>query len=413
MADDIRLFKDSLTGTNPYEKYLIPRFDLGNSVTFSGNKSLPVYNWFHYKEGYSRDFVIETIDKLGLGEGTTVLDPFCGTGTTLLASNERGINSVGADIMALGVFVSRVKLRDYDFEIVAEASRNLLGKRFQKPKSRVPEIGFMDMKKAYNRYALEDLAYYREKILEYSDPIVRDFLLLALISVAIPASNIMKDGGVLKVRKKIHTPPVRHLLKNKLKRMAADTKKKAENKSRWEVSISDARSLSIKDEKIDAVITSPPYLNNVDYTKVYAIESSLLGESAKEMEKTRSKSMRSHIGARYGLDATEISDVLAYVTKKDDSAPVPPIVGGYLMDLYLSLKESYRALKTGGYAVYELSNSTLPDLTVDVDLMCAQLGEKAGYRVEEIWVAKTRWAGIGDVKKQRPVRESAVILKKD
>jgi hypothetical protein len=44
----------------------------------------------------------------------TVLDPFCGSGTTLVQANELGINSVGYDISAFNVLLSLAKVRKYD-----------------------------------------------------------------------------------------------------------------------------------------------------------------------------------------------------------------------------------------------------------------------------------------------------------
>ncbi len=46
--------------------------------------------------------------------GQTVLDPFCGCGTTLVQANELGVNSIGYDISAFNVMLSRAKARKYD-----------------------------------------------------------------------------------------------------------------------------------------------------------------------------------------------------------------------------------------------------------------------------------------------------------
>ena len=48
--------------------------------------------------------------------GQTVLDPFCGCGTTLIQANELNINSIGYDISAFNVLLSRAKVRKYDLD---------------------------------------------------------------------------------------------------------------------------------------------------------------------------------------------------------------------------------------------------------------------------------------------------------
>jgi len=47
-------------------------------------------------------------------QGQTVLDPFCGSGTTLVQANELAINSIGYDISAFNILLTRVKLQKYN-----------------------------------------------------------------------------------------------------------------------------------------------------------------------------------------------------------------------------------------------------------------------------------------------------------
>ncbi|UCD02785.1 MAG: hypothetical protein JSV63_03305 [Candidatus Aenigmatarchaeota archaeon] len=85
----------------------------GSLATFIPNKKLPIYNWFYYKEGYSRDLVFRLIDRFRIGHGDTVLDPFCGVGTTMLACKQKGIRSIGFDVQPPAIFSSMVKTSDY------------------------------------------------------------------------------------------------------------------------------------------------------------------------------------------------------------------------------------------------------------------------------------------------------------
>jgi hypothetical protein len=76
------------------------------------------------------------------------------------------------------------------------------------------------------------------------------------------------------------------------------------------------------------------------------------------------------------------------------------------------MKQVHRALKEGGTASFVVSNVCLPDMTVDVDVILAELGEQIGYSVEEILVAHARWCDVSGIRKERPVRESVVVLRK-
>lgn len=417
MRDLGRLFRDSLTEKNPYEQYLTQRFEHASLVTFAGNKKTPVFNWFYYKEGFSKDFVSDALAELSVSLGATVLDPFCGTGTTLLAAKQAGFDSVGFDILPLGAFVSKVKLTsDLDLDALSSEVRSISALKFGEPNSKLVDIRFLDMRKVFSRYARRDIPFFKEQIMLVEDEAIRDFMLLGLISIVGQASNVKKDGGVLRIVRKKHLPPVRYLLRNKLKRMLKDFKRaESSPKVSWRVEQADARLLPLEDDCVDAVITSPPYLNFIDYTKLYALELSLLVSSTRELEELRSVSLRSHVGAEYKKISGEenFAKVLSKVTTANSGDEnIPQVVEGYLKDIYLSLREAFRVMKKGGFAVYVVGNAALPGITVDVDLALAEMGEQIGFKVEDIWVANCRWADVHGIIKKRPVRESSVVLRK-
>lgn len=70
-----------------------------NSTTFSGNMSLPVHKWYRYSAGFSARWAEETVVKYAKESGSfsdfKVLDPFAGSGTTLLSCDAAGIKSYG------------------------------------------------------------------------------------------------------------------------------------------------------------------------------------------------------------------------------------------------------------------------------------------------------------------------------
>jgi len=273
MRDFDRLFRESVTGANQLEKKLSPRFEYADLVTFKENKKVPIYNWFYYKEGFSGSFVKNALQELHIPKGSTVLDPFCGAGNTLLAAKQSGYNSVGFDILPLGVFVSRVKLEeDYNLNNLEKEIRRISSLKFGEPKTKLVDIKFIDMRRAFSRYARNDVPFFREKIMEIEDEKIRNFMLLGLISIVGEASNVKKDGGVLRIVHKQHLPPVRYLLKNRLKRMFKDLKKIEKHPgTSSRVFQGDARSLDLEDESVDVCITSPPFLNFGDYTKLFAL----------------------------------------------------------------------------------------------------------------------------------------------
>ena len=407
-------FLKSIPDECKYKNKLIEKFNYSELVTFTQNKKEQVHRWFYYKEGYSPELVRDLIKKFKLN--SPILDPFCGTGTTVLASRQENIDSIGFDITPLAVFVAMVKLEDnYDLDKLRNEIIRITNLKYEKP-----EISWnsdiINLKQAFSRYAYDDIRFFKEKIMEIEDEKTRNFIMLGLLSILGQASFTIKDGGVVKIArdKKKHVPPVRFLLKRQLKRMFKDLKNLPGTKAGAEVHIGDARSLDLEDDFVSAIITSPPYLNNVDYTKIYTLELSLL-ENVRNIREIRRKTIRSHIGAVYGNENNNENKIPGNIEKilnKFSKPEIPIIVRGYFEDMYLSIAEMHRTLKPGCFAFIVVANACFPDVTIDVDTTLAKIGEEIGFSVEEIWVANVRWCDVYKIKKERPVRESIVILRK-
>lgn len=197
---------------------LQPTPELGHLVTFLPNRTEPIHNWYWYKEGFSRQLVDWLINRFGIQPGQTVLDPFVGVGTTCLACKQHGIASVGFDVSPLCVFVSKVKTTDYDMATLESSVKAALKWKFERPRE-LPHDKYF--KKAFSKWALEDIVFYRNKIAELGDEQIRNFMLLGLIDSATKASWTVKDGALVKIYKK-HRPPVRPLFQQKIRSMLRD-----------------------------------------------------------------------------------------------------------------------------------------------------------------------------------------------
>jgi tRNA G10 N-methylase Trm11 len=365
-------------------------YDLGKLVTFEPNKRLPVYNWVHFKEAFSRNFVTLMLNQFDVHEGNSVLDPFCGVGTTLLVAKERGVNAVGIDAHPVFTFVSRVKTRNYNLEHLKEMARDFFSKRFEKPDLR----GINPLlRKAFSRYALEDILFFRSEISRIEDRTTRDFLVLALVVSAMRVSYAVKDGAVIRFFKKKH-PPLRKVFKATVKKFIRHLKKAEFKPCKIVVKQGDAKKLDfLETESFNAVVTSPPYLNKLEYTKAFDVEEALLKELI-GIDSTK---------AYLGTDLERGKDVFPKLK-------LPLIAKAYFSDMELCLGEMYKVLQEGGKVALVVGQGVFPDRIVESDVLIAKLAEDVGFNVEKRLIVNKRVATRERTVKIGVALESILLL---
>jgi site-specific DNA-methyltransferase (cytosine-N4-specific) len=185
---------------NKYDGVVEHRLEWRRLVTYVPNKKLPLYNWFKYKEGFSRELVVQLIREFGLQAGETVLDPFAGSGTTLLTAKEFGIHGIGIDMLPTAVFVANAKLKEWpDIDALLQSALKLTSTPFREPKSSLPDVRIINL--AFDKETQKQLKFFKEEIETY-DQSVRDFLMLGLLSILEDVSSTSKDGQFLRLVEK-------------------------------------------------------------------------------------------------------------------------------------------------------------------------------------------------------------------
>ncbi len=344
--------------------------ELKDLVTFIPNKHEPIHNWYHYKEGFSRQLVDILLKKFDVQKDHVVLDPFMGVGTTLLACKQSGIRSIGFDVSPLCAFVSQVKTVDYNSEELDKQAREILSLKFVRPE-RVPKNEWL--RKAFSKYVLEDITFYKNKIFEIKDEKIRDFLILGLMDSAMSCSYIYKDGAFVRVQKR-SVPPLKKFYKYKIKKMLKDLERANVPKIEAKVDMGDARNLPLEDKSVDFIITSPPYLNKIEYTKIYKTEYSLFFREPD-------------------------TQIMSFVNEAEE---------GYWRDMRKSLEEMKRVCR--GKIAIVIGGGCFQDHAVLVDEKLAEIAEEIGFKVDEILVARNSWCTRARTEKVGQIRESVIIL---
>ncbi|MBI5060787.1 MAG: DNA adenine methylase [Candidatus Aenigmarchaeota archaeon] len=383
-----------------YRRMLHDRGEWGELATFVPNKREPVYNWLYYKEGFSRELVFKLLELFDAKKDQTVLDPFCGSGTVLLASKQLGLRAIGYDVLPITLLASYAKTRNYDIEKLRKAAEILMKERFEKPVIReIPPI----VKKAFSKYALDDVLFFKEKISSMEED-MQYFLLIALVRAAMMVSYAWKDGAVIKTRKK-HSPPLRFMLQRTISRMLKELEQIKLSQSEIIVEQCDARRMNLPENSVDIIITSPPYLNNIDYTKVYAIENFIVSR-ARLVAKPAVRS-QAQANAYIGLD-----EEYDYLVTDIEPLQLPQSAKPYFTDMNIVLEQMHRMCRRGAKVAIIVGNGFVEEQIVDVDIMLAYLAEKLGFAVKNVFVLNKRFALTNRTEKKGVLRESLIILEK-
>ena len=401
------------------------RFEMAPWVTRKLLLSKPIHRWFTFPHSFTSELVHSLIDEWGLSEKDSIVDPFVGAGTTVLAAKERQIPATGYDISPLAAFSARVKTTNYlDLGSLRSAAQELNGRISGTTealcKSAYPDI----VRRALPGRLLPTLAKCRDEIKElpYSQT-ERDFMTLALLAILPRYSRARPSGGWLKWSpNSSRSTSFRGALRQKLNEMLADLETaQLPLAANWRVAVADARSLPDPSGSFTGVITSPPYPNRHDYTRMFCIELLFAFLDTDQLRSLRRQTLESHPEARPkrrdspDYKPPELLTTTLWRIKENSIDPrVPRMLAGYFKDMYLFLLEAQRICKGGGRIALIIGNAQYAGVPVLVDEIVASIGESIGLHCEDISVARLRGNSAQQMAKfgRQPSRESIVTFKR-
>jgi len=423
------------------EKRFLPlmeeRLGMRQLVTYVPNKTVPIHRWFSYKEGFSAALVDAFLREFGAQPGQSrVFDPFVGCGTTVIAAKQAGYGAWGIDILPVAIFVARVKLRsaeDYDLLQLKAGIDRLLETPYHEPSILAPQdVRIIPL--AFSEEVLNEILFFKEEILKEEDESVREFLLLGLLSILEKASYTSKDGQFLRLKPEKNIPPVRATLAKQLRLMYRDLTtvgyqmrlfekpvKYTVPSQRTYVRLADARDFtSTIDDYADVIVTSPPYLNRYDYSRIYSLELCLaFVESFDGLKAIRHSLLRSHIESRPAptdeVNHPALLEVLSNLAgKKLNNPRIPVMIKGYFEDMNLVLHELYKVCRPGAKIALVVGNVRFEGELIPVDLLLSELASDVGFGIDKVII--TRYKGNSSQQMGRygrvPVRESVVLWSK-
>lgn len=397
-------------------------------ITFSPNDRLPIHRWWPYVQGYSAEFVRAVIDDAPLRPRPTVLDPFAGSGTTLVEARRAGARGVGFELLAPAALAARVKGR---FELDGAklrraADRMLAGAR----RSRSGSLPFLrETRRQFDPRALSELTRLRDALPRSNGP-YEEALRLAFGSVLIPSSRLRRSPCLGYGPARLPGPGPLDRFRSAVDEMRSDLATIAPERRRWgpplRVEERDARSIDLPPGSVDLAVTSPPYVNGMDYVMNYKLDLAWLGYASSYAELATIRRVQ------IACDNLPRAETLPYRSTADAPDPWLPaildrireqtarkrsyrrddmhgIVHRYFRDLVPVLTGVYRALRPGGRFVLVIGDSLLAGTYVPGDLITARLGASIGFTIRSVEIARERRSGQ---RRSFRLRESIVTLER-
>lgn len=201
--------------------------------------------------------------------GYKVLDPFCGSGTTLVEGLNFGCDVIGNDINFIALLISKIKTRNYcekDFDICDKKINELTNNYNDKIKI-LDKTDFKGIDHWFQKNVRYELDLIKNIIKRTKSIKHKELLELIFSSIIIDVSNQESDTRYAAINKNIEDGFTINLF---IKKYESIKNKLTEFNYNEDLSVKiineDARKLnSIHDESIDIIITSPPYANTYDY----------------------------------------------------------------------------------------------------------------------------------------------------
>jgi DNA modification methylase len=336
---------------------------------------------------------------LSQGRNLRVLDPMVGSGTTIAAAQHHGHRAVGFDMDPLAVLMTTVRCSPVDCSQVRSLGREVLREAQEVAsvaalRNAYPQGAEDRETQAFIRYWFD--ATNRKQLFALSEVIrkVHDEAARNVLWCALSRTIIKKKGGASLAMDVSHSRP--HRVADKSDQRAFILFEDALNSLldllgprrlsdgvKASVSRGDARSLPLRDASIDLVVTSPPYLNAIDYLRGHRLSLVWMGHSIPDLREVRSTSIGSERGGAE-QPTKELSDLADRIcTGQECPGRLKRTLCRYLNDLDSSFSEMSRVLVHDGTAVVVIGNSSNKGVFIRNSLAVSALGAKHGLHCIE------------------------------
>ncbi len=388
-------------------------------ATFRGGQEEPLHRWYPYLEGYSPRFVEQVLNEFA-PTASRVLDPFAGTGTTPLTAARLGREAFFCEINPLLQFLVEVKTTA--FNLAAKDRERLVGRLLELAddlESEVPSAReAADLHDAYQRTfgssRFFDEPVYRQILqarswtdsLACEDPLAAKFLTVAFLAALIPASRLIRRGDVrfkTDAEAKRLKADLVAVAKCQLHLIAGDLRVVEALPNSPRLVCEDARHLDqLFPLDVDAVVTSPPYLNGTNYFRNTKVELWFLRclRTSNDLADFRLKAVTAGINdvtnAKLVGDLPQAARaVVAQLEVAAYDVRIPRMVASYFTEMRLIFGAIRKHLAGPATVVLDIGDSAYGNIHVATDRILTTILSELGFNPRREVVLRKRMSRGG------------------
>ena len=394
-----------------------------HSTTFSKNHTAPIHNWYSYVEGFSWDFVQKTLEEYKPDPDSVVLDPFCGSGTTLVESNLNGIRSIGNDINPFLTFVADTKNNFSPSPRKGLSELSKMSRKFfayTKPSvNNISEVGLSEIFATHTFFSpniLPKVLFVKQCINEIPDKKIRNLFTLAMCSILVKVSNYRRGPDLATKKAPLIDYPVFERLLEKTASMLEDLKLVSTKTSKSKIINEDSKKLTkIKNNTVDLVITSPPYLNGTNYFRNTKLELWYINElsSKDDLHNFREKAITAGINDAFKSKHREstipnVQKILRRINHSAYDSRIPLMVSTYFEEISLCFERLYDIMKTAGRCYWVVGDSAFSKIRIPTDRITTDIAIEKGFSHVNTRIVRKRKSRSG-----LTLHEAVIVLEKD
>jgi DNA modification methylase len=328
-----------------------------------------------------------------------VLDPMMGSGTVIALARLKKHKAIGIDIDPLSVLISRTWTTAVEAEQAKAKAREVLTRAraiFAKmPESQAyPPRSDSETRRFvaywFDGYARRQLASLSVAIARVRNEVIRNILLCALSRLIITKSSgasLAMDLSHSRPHKVFRRAPVKPFRKflNAVEHVAKNCVQKRTGRGPApRVCLGDARHLPVRDASIDLVVSSPPYLNAIDYIRCSKFSLVWMGYRIPELREVRAESVGTEsVGTRPNSDPEIQAIIEGLKLKPGLGRRDEALLTRYIRDMRSVMQEVARVLAPGGNAVYVVGENTIRGTYVRNSRVIAAVAQLCGLRLKE------------------------------